>query len=506
MPEYLRALVYVLVLATPALFICQKIAVPFIDEDEFRRWRNCWIGTTVAVFLSTSFLTFAAIMLLMSIYIHRCAKNPLYFFIILLFAAPCVRVDFGIPGVFNKIVELNSARLLSLLILLPIAVNLWTKAKMHTSTKPFLGFFDLCVGSFFIIMAALSARLGDTNEVLRAIVQLFLDIVLPYFVFSRAIRSTKEVNSALLAFVVAAMPLAAIGFFEMWKHWRVYYVAVQQWEVVLLTPYLLRDDMLRAATTSVSPIAFGFLCMTGAACLVTMRTAPRWSMWHYAGLAVMLAGLYSSLSRGPWLGFTIFAIIVSAVYLKKATKLLAAAVPLVVGAIYFAPPSVLQRFLNLLPFLGTVDKGNEQYRADLLTNSIIVIERYPAFGSHTFLEEPEMLAMIQGQGIIDIVNAYLQIALEFGLVTLFLFLAVFLGLGASLLLKVVKPAAGPAPVNHAGLLALLVAMLFTIATVSNIAVIPYIYWAFAGICAALLRLGSERTIETPAKMRVFSGF
>ena len=40
---------------------------------------------------------------------------------------------------------------------------------------------------------------------------------------------------------VAAMPLSAIGFLEMWKHWRFYYVVVEQWNVRLPTPYLLRD-------------------------------------------------------------------------------------------------------------------------------------------------------------------------------------------------------------------------------------------------------------------------
>jgi O-antigen ligase len=511
MPEYLRALVYVLAFSTAAFFIAKKIAVPFVDEDEFCRWRNCWLATTCAVFLSNSFITFAAFMVLLSIYIHRNAKQPLYFYIILISAAPCLRVDVGIPGIFNKIMELNSPRLVSLIILLPIAVSLWSN-KSRKANRPQLVFFDLCAGSFFFIVTVLSARQGDINAVLRVFLQNSMDFVLPYFVVSRAVASVKEFNTALLAYAVAAMPLSAIGFLEMWKHWRLYYVVVQQWGVTLPTPYLVRDDMLRAANTSIEPIAFGFLCMTAVAFLMIMRTGARWTLWHYAGLGLLLLGLYSSLSRGPWLGFAIFVALISIAYLRKATTAILAAVPIGLAAIYFAPPAVIQRFLSLLPFMGTVDKGNETYRADLLTNAIVVIQRYPIFGSYTFLEEPEMQSMIQGQGIIDIVNTYLQYALEYGLVGLLLFLAVFLGLGASLFVKILKPAVGPDRIDYAGLLAILISMLFVIATVSSISTIPYTYWTFAGLVVALLKMGSEavrddaQAMEVPGKMRVLRPF
>ena len=117
-----------------------------------------------------------------------------------------------------------------------------------------------------------------------------------------------------------------------------------------------------------------------------------------------------------------------------------------------------------------------------------------------------MQRMIQGQGIIDVVNSYLQIALEFGLVGLFLFVIFFLTLGASLFTRAASPTSHEPSINYAGLFALLVAMLFTIVTVSSVSVIPSIYWAFAGICAALPRLRRE-VIRTPAlEMRVLSGF
>ncbi len=92
MPEYLRALLYVLIISAPALYIGGKVAVPLIGEAEFRLWRNCWVIATFATFLSRSFFEFAAAIVVMSIYIHRNSKQPILLYVILMFVAPCVPV------------------------------------------------------------------------------------------------------------------------------------------------------------------------------------------------------------------------------------------------------------------------------------------------------------------------------------------------------------------------------------------------------------------------------
>ena len=64
-----------------------------------------------------------------------------------------------------------------------------------------------------------------------------------------------------------------------------------------------------------------------------------------------------------------------------------------------------QEIINLLPFVGQEEQGNIDYRADLLTVSMSVIERNLLFGSSDFLSAPELQVMKQGEGIIDIVTA-----------------------------------------------------------------------------------------------------
>lgn len=104
--------------------------------------------------------------------------------------------------------------------------------------------------------------------------------------------------------------------------------------------------------------------------------------------------------------------------------------------------------------------------------------------------------MIQGEHIIDIVNTYLKVALDSGLVGLAFFLSFFttilIGLWRVLKFKVVRELGLDTSVRAS--IATLAAILVTIATVSSVDFIPYVYWSFAGLCVALIRIAYlERT-------------
>ncbi|CDZ34065.1 O-Antigen ligase [Neorhizobium galegae bv. officinalis] len=478
MPEFLRSLVYVLIVTAPALYVGGKIAVPIIGLAEFRLWRNCWLLATVITFLSRGFFDFAVALAFVSFYVHRYSKQPAFFYIVLMFVAPCVPIPSGIPGIFNKIIELDPPRWLAITILLPVAVRLLR----DRGTREFRG-LDVLVVTFVAYTSLLSVRLGDFNSILRVLAGNFLDICLPYFVFSRVIRSSLDMNKALLAFVVGVLPLSAIGVLEISKSWRVYYVVVQEWDVFLITAYLFRDGLLRASTTSIEAIAFGFVCMTGAGCLLALRSPVPLGTWRYAALGILVLGLLSSVSRGPWLGFAFCILFLTITSPKRSFRLALAGLPGVVALLFLHPP-FLDRFVNLLPFVGSADKSSETYRSSLFENSLIVIQRYPLFGSDSFLKEPEMQTMIQGQGIIDIVNTYLQVALYYGLVGLVLFVLYFVFISSALARKSFGDNSDS--LNYKAVLGILVAMLLVIITTSSVSVIPYIYWTFSAMCAAIL--------------------
>ncbi|WP_234186579.1 O-antigen ligase [Shinella sp. NM-101] len=482
MPDYLKSLVYILVISIPVFVLAKRIAVPFIPLAEFKLWRNCWFLATVALFFTSNFFIFALVMLPLCVFIHHRSASPLHLYIVLMFVAPCISVVTGIPGLFGKIVDLNPPRLLALFILLPVAVRLWREERNQKLTTA-----DMLVGAFVLLISILAIRDPLATSIPRLIAGYILDIALPYFVFSRGVRTAHDVNSVLLAFAVATMPAAAIGAVEFLKSWRLYNPSVEGWGAFLTVPYLFRDGMLRAAVTAIEPIAYGFVCMTGAGCLLALRGNAVASTWRLCGLGVLIGGLLASISRGPWLGFAVCCMVMMLARPKTSIKLFCASI-IPALALIFIFEHRLDRFINLLPFVGSADPGSETYRSELFRNALIVIERNPLFGSVTFLSEPEMLRMIQGQGIIDLVNSYLQVALEFGLAGLFLFTGYFAYVAVRLFVSYRTDETNT--IAYSALLGILVGMLFTISTTSSVTFIPYLYWAFSGLCVAALRVGS----------------
>ncbi len=501
MPEYVRALAYVLIISTPVWFLARRLAEPTIDAAEFTLWRNAWFVTTCVLFLSGNFFIFAAFLGIISIYAFRKSNEPAYLYIVLMFAAPALPVIVGLFGVINKIIDFNPSRLLALVILLPRAIQL---ARGSSGSTKF-SITDKLVVAYCVLLMLLSLRLGKVTDISRMAFIYGLDILLPYFVFSRVLGSVSEIRKALMALVVAAMPLAAAGMFELAKGWRLYNTIADAWGINLIAPYLIRDGILRAAVTSAEPIAFGFVCMVAAGCLLTIRVNRPFGLIGYASLAILLGGLLASVSRGPWLGFALLVLVLLAAHPKGITNVLRGSLALGIFIVPFLMSPYGARFTKYLPFIGTVETGNEDYRVDLFHNAMIVIGRNPLFGSPNFLHEPEMQAMVQGQGIVDVVNTYIGVAIEFGLIALALFVLVFATIGFKLAwLSFTAPRQD---IRISGLLGCLAAILVTIATVSSVSIIPYLYWTFAGLCVALLRVGAtaESHVEQPepvARMRV----
>ena len=219
-------------------------------------------------------------------------------------------------------------------------------------------------------------------------------------------------------------------------------------------------------------------------------------------LGAIIAGLISPLSRGPWVGA---AVLISAYFffsknkLRKLPLLVAGFVVCVVVAGFTPLGNTL---MGLIPFVGDVESGNITYRQQILTNSWIVIQRNPLLGSADYLLQPEMEALRQGQGIIDIVNTYASTALKYGLVGLALFAGSFFVAG----LKVFSGFTRSTQLDEADknlgkiLLAILLCIIVTIGTSSPISAIPIMYWIVLGMCSAYTRMIENNKREMRRKL------
>ncbi len=416
--------------------------------------------------------------------IKRESNLPALFFF-LLFILPVATIQIPGMGVMNFLFELSNIRILELFILFPAYLHLIRQNDAHffSNKGP-----DVAIAAYLLLNAILHLRDASLTETLRQTFYLFIDAYLPYFVISRSLKNIQAFRDALLSFVMAIMILAPLAAFESLKHWHLYSALtnVLQLSGGGATNYLERDSMLRSVVTAGQPIALGYLMVVGIGLYLFVQQPIKQKLVRWLGMALLAAGLLFSFSRGPWVGAAVLFVAFIATGRYAVRRLITLAFVLMIASPVIPKLPGGQAFINLLPIIGTTDNENITYRQELLKNSMIVIDRYPWFGSNDYLNTPEMQSLIQGEGIIDIVNSYIRVALDSGLIGLGLFVAFF----ALTLLGIVRGLRSSSDRNSdeyllgRTLLVTQLSILVIIFTVSSITFIPIVYWSVAGLGVA----------------------
>lgn len=486
MPEHLKALVVILALATAVFAFARSPACALaMAQDDYDRRRHLWIAITLIAFLSHNFWVYIALTGALLLWAARREKNMVALFFFLFFALP--RISSEIPGFggIRYFFTIDYFRLLSLAVLLPAAISLHRQAAAAGSRATAT---DKILAAYIILNAILQFEYIPLTGTLRGALVVVTDVVLPYYVVSRSLKDLQSFRDALMSLAVGAMILAAISIFEMARHWLLYSKLDTAlgilWEY---GDYLDRDDSLRASATSGQPIVLGYIMVVAFGFLLYLRrTIPSLALW-LAGLALIVAGEVTPLSRGPWIGFVAVLLAFLALGHKAGTRLgTLALVGLLASPLLFTT-AIGEKIIDLLPFVGTIETGNIGYRQRLFELSLQIIGYSPLFGMPDFLIYLEELR--QGQGIIDIVNSYLIIALNSGLVGLSLFLS-FFGVIMVGIFKRMRSLEKTDEQHELGqaLIAVLLGILVTITTVSPISFISVVYWAAAGLGLAYVRL------------------
>lgn len=487
MPEHLRALVVILVLSGLSFWLMRPAVAQLVGSATFKQWRNLWLGLTLVAFVSHSFWVYAVVVALVLLLKRPPMGHVVGVWLLLMFLVPAAGIDIPGFGLINYFFTIDHLRLLSLVLLLPAAlVLLQQRASLRLgSTWP-----DKLLLAFLMLAAVLQLREANITSTLRGCFYLFTDVFLPYYVASRSLQSVEDFKHALTGFLISAALLAALAMFETLRHWNLY-AAV---DTALGTSwgfggYLNRAGLQRASASAGQAIALGYvLAMAiGALWWLKQRNPARKQVW--LGALVLMGGLLATLSKGPWLG----AMAMVVVYLALGTRPASALTKVVLLVVLALPVLAVidtpggYKAIDLLPIIGGQDEGSFTYRDQLLENALIVIERNLWLGSVDYLYTPEMQRMMQGEGIIDLVNSYLQVALRFGIVGLALFTGVFVLAGLRILKKQRQSfRARDERVSDLGrsLLAMLSGTALIIFTVSSISVIPWLYWTLLGMGVA----------------------
>lgn len=494
MPEHIRSLVVILVVATAFFFFARKSACSIANASDFYRRRNIWFLLTITAFVGHDFWIYASVAITFLLILNQREHNPPALFFLILFVLPVASTQIPGMGLINFFFELSHARILELFILLPAFLSILRRGDTISfgRTGP-----DKVLAGYLCLTAVLFLRDFNLTNTFRQVFYLFIDIFLPYFVISRSLKNMQAFRDTLVSLVLAIMVVALLALFEFSKGWLLYSAVSEALGLTSGTTfYLPRDGLLRAVVTTGQPIALGYLMVIGLGTYLFIQRSIHQKLIRRIGMAILAVGLFVPLSRGPWLGAAALFIVFIATgrYAVRRFMTVALATILILPLVSILP--VGERITNLLPFIGSTDKENVEYRERLITNSIIVIKRNPLFGSVDYSSAPEMESMRQGQGIIDIVNSYIQLALDAGLIGLGLFVAFF-----AITLYGIRRALNSIPDKDSeehllgrALFSTLLAILLIIFSVSSITIIPIMYWSVAAMGVAYAQMIRKKTV------------
>ena len=396
-------------------------------------WEGVWPATIGTLFLSCFswkvplfFVTFSVWAMFVPRFFGKGGEGRLPAYVLLACITPQFNMELENLGPIRDVMRLDGFRIIEIFILLPAAVSLISRRE-RPPYPSWLAFADLATvvyTTYWIVQ--LFGHLNST-ALARESLQVLLDTVLPYFVLSRACvqpEMRKRVLSVLL-FGAAFESLVAIA--ETLSRHLLYaqlqYLYGVRWNII---GALTRGDWIRAQAAFGGPLVLALLALFGIGLWYVLRPFTKSRAYAVVGL-ILLGGLLATVSRGPILALGVLAAgLVCLRFLSAKRFLLLSLVVVIAGAVAWSAGlgDVLVEAINKNSGADQTADFNVLYRQELLKTSVALIQQSPWFGVPNYLDQ--MSNLKQGDGIVDLVNTYLIVTLNVGVVGLALFMLPFL--------------------------------------------------------------------------------
>jgi O-Antigen ligase len=496
MPVSFKAMIVVVAIAATIFRFAKPIALQFSTEGDFVRRRNVWFVLTITAFLSPSFWLFVLVAVPLLAWAGKKDTNPLALYLLLMHVIPEIPIEIPVVGI-KSLFGVDLYRLLSLCVLVP---TVWRLRKQKDPTRIrglgamnglLLAYGAMQVVLFIHVEAPGEALAQETlTDAMRRAFLFLIDTYVLYVVASRTCSNRRAITEVLAAFCLACVMMAPVAVFESLRHWLLYFDLSARWGGRdIARHYYIRGDTVRAVVSTGHPLVLGYLLAIAFGFWLYLKSYVK-SRRLRVGVGLMLwLGLLASYSRGPWLGAVVIYFVYAAVGPRGLSRLFkSAAVFALIAAVIVVSP-LGERIVKVLPFFGgSVDSYSLTYRQQLAERSWELIQAHPLLGDQSALSKMEDLR--QGEGIIDLINAYAQITLFYGYIGLFLFLSVIV-VGLTWTYRVVNSVARSDPdlaLLGASLVACIVGTLFMIAG-GSFGGYAQMFYVLAGLAAAYANLG-----------------
>lgn len=417
-----KALIVVLVLTAPIWYFAKRLFAPLSAPGDFERRRNVWIFLTVVGMLAPNIWLYAFFALPVAYWAGRRDSNPVAVYLLLFYVVPNASVP--LPSIIvNQLFDINNQRLLALAIILPAVLQArrlrFSEPGLASAPRRRLDAMDWLLISYLLLTLILPFPYESITNTMRRALLALLDVGLLFAVWSRLNPRYEVFRDCMGAWVLAALMMSMVAMFETARGWLLYVPIAERWGAPNVFAYLLRGGLLRAQATAGHSLTLGIWLAIAWTLFLFIQSSWKSRLMRVVFGLVLLGGLAASMARGAWMAALVATVIYQLLNPKGAVKAVKALGGLSVALVVFLVSPLGDRFMSLLPFVGNVDSENVEYRKRLLDVSLDLIGVNPWFGDPFVLRQMESLR--QGQGIIDLVNGYLTVALFNGLVGLALF-------------------------------------------------------------------------------------
>jgi O-antigen ligase len=429
-------------------------------------------------------------------------------YLLTLHVIPSIPLNIPVPGL-GAFFDLDIYRLLSICVLVPTA---WQLRKSKDATRihgmTAMDALLLAYGSMQIVLFVPPDLPGHviiqdsfTNELRRAF--LFIDVYVVYYAVSRSCSSRGAIVEAQAAFCLSCTLMAALAVFEATRHWLLYPDLASHWSTYTYSGfYGFRGGQLRAQASSGNTLALAYLLAIGCGFWLYLQSRIASKLVRGAVLLLLCLGLLATYSRGPWIGLVVIYLTAVALGPRAVPNLLKGMVGALLLIMLVSLSPLRDRVASLLPFMkGSVDQQASfsiTYRQRLAARSWEIILEHPFFGDQLAMQE--MGDLRQGEGIIDLVNTYAEVAVVYG----FVGLAMFIGLMLFALAKASRMARNVVREDPDlglmgfGLIGCILGTLVMLATCSFVFGYTILFYVIAGLAAAYANLA--RSLRADAKV------
>jgi hypothetical protein len=421
MNQALKEYAVIMLIATLVFGLCRTALI----TKEFRKILEqriiTWALITTAGMLTPSIFIYIAIAWPVLIWHGKKDDNPAAMYVFLFLAMPHYSVPLP-TVVINQLFDINHGRFLSMALLLPAMLRLPAQDKRNKTPKHpaqwgvavFIGLILLFLAPYFSL-----------THLLRTFVTQGLDWLIPFLACVLLANTPEKVRDCMKMWALSGAVLGAIAIFESSRAWLLYDSISLRWGTSNVFAYLFREGTLRAQATAGHSLALGYwLAIAWGFYIHLFRSMQNRKSALVMG-ACILGGLIATWSRGPWLTAILITIIYLSLDPRGASSMIKSLGVFVAlsTAVYISP--FWDSIKRYIPFIGNVDSANVEYRQRLFQTAIEYIKLNPLTGNPLVLQYLESLR--QGQGIIDLMNGYIQIAMFYGLICLAGFLVMLLG-------------------------------------------------------------------------------